>query len=310
MIEQINEKECIACCDWCAAEQVILPLDEVKNNIEKYRVLLFCSSECEEKHNRFVEFSKDFTPYIDKFGLVTPNGQQSGNGLLYTSEAIIAMADNDIITPLQKQYFFDVFRNCEIIPGLFRRDPENLDYQEGPDDYVGIAAASPFISFNTSGSFASRILRYGRLSRASIRGVLEKIGVPSWIVKLFGWIKVKYNYNNVTPGETNKGSWLGRQGQLITHFQFAAGENPWMWRKVWWCGAVLSSLRAPKDDTDSYILSWLLVRTAAGKSILCNITIKIWYYFQNKRWPGGISQVLREYFQHEHPLVKWLANSK
>lgn len=305
MIRQLDDNEGVMSCDWCFKEMSKISLEEVKNNFDKYNVSHLCSPECVDSNSKFIEAYNDFKPYIDKYGLVQPSpGGGSGNGLLYTSEMIVGLNDFGLLRDEMRLSLFDTYRDCEIIPGLFRRDPNNTGNQEGPDDYVGIAAASPFIP----GNFAKRILTYGQSRRTPIRGLLEELKFPNFLVTLLGWMKFRYNYNNINPNVMNKGSWLGRQPQLIAHFQFAAGETPWYWRKLWWCGAVLSSLFA--KDHDSYILSYLLIRTAEKKSFLARMTAKIWRHYQNKRYPGGISQVIGEYFQNpSHPLVKWLTKS-
>ncbi len=92
--------------------------------------------------------------------------------------------------------------------------------------------------------------------------------------------------------------------------QFAAGETPPIWRKFWWCLSVLFSLTANKNNQDAYTLSWQLTRVAEGKSWLCDLIISFWRKKFRQQFPGGISEVLENYFGFRHPLCDFLKESK
>lgn len=250
------------------------------NELSSERV--YCNETCEQTHLKRVEFIKDFNPFIDKYGLVTPDGKPCGNGIRYTAECVVAAFDNKVLDSTMKMGIFDCITDCQLSPGLFKRHPEHTD-QEGPDDYIGLGTISHFLGYK---NIARSILKYGRTH------------------KYFGVLK--YVYNNVDPNKFSMSAWLGRMPQLICHLQFAAGEDPSLFKKIWWCGSVLNSLRVPSTDQDAFALTWHLVRVAEGKSKLCDFIINIW----RKRQKHNISEILSDYFNNQfHPLVKWLKNS-
>jgi hypothetical protein len=256
-----------------------------------------------------------FLPYIDKDGLVQPTvGGESGNGLLYTSEYIYALLANGGMDRIEQMRLTAAYNACQMQEGLMARTPIGTAFstdQEGPDDYYGCGAASSELD----GSLARHILAYGRKGASGFNPSYEdsdRVKLSTWlfrILSLFGLLKVKWIYNNDNPGFFTQSSWLGRQQNLICHLQFAADEEPPMWRKVWWAVAVLGSLFSTNND--SYCLSWLCVRTAQGKSKFCTLVGKVWWHFVLKKFPGGMGEILGDYFQNpSHPLAVYTGIGK
>lgn len=214
---------------------------------------------------------QDFLPYRDADGLVSPRpttpGQRnaSGNGILYTSEYYIALHLKGLVTTADREEAFRVFGACEmqISPGRFMRTPIHRD-ECSFDDYVGLAACSHLLGL----PFARRLVAYG---------------------KAHGW---------------TWHSWFGRQPQFVAHLLWAAGDKPALWRRVWWMLTVLYSAFRPKHDQDARILTWLLVLVAEKHQGWVGRTIcKLWRKRLYKDFPGGVGQVLGEYFGNPaHPL--------
>lgn len=226
----------------------------------------------------------DFAPYIDKYGLVQPAiGGTSGNGLLYTALYAMALLQQGTISVGLAGTILRAYYSCEKGPGLMQRLPNGAFGQEGPDDYVGCGLAANLLGTE----LAESIVTYGRGEK--------------WL----GLIS-KYNYNNVTPGVFTLASWLGRQPQVICHLEFAAGQNPPLWRKLWWNAAITLACFAKVTDQDAHTLTWCLIQVADGKSVITQPFVWLWRKVMAKRKPGGISQNLRDYFGFDHPLVKWL----
>ena len=243
-------------------------------------------------------FREEMKPYFDEIGLVCPHpGQGSGNGLLYLAEYVMTLHMSGWLTTHDHLSFLSALTKCNagLPSGLYGRAPWNKD-QEGPDDYIGIAAAASVCGYP---HVAGDILEYGRSNP----------------VKLWGPIKLKYVYNNELPGtfkhrdgRTNWSAWMGRNVSLIAHIQFAAGEKVSWWRKLAWIYAVLSATRHP-DDQDEWILSWMLIQTARGrfgeglwKAAFQTVELA-WTGSLYKHWPGGLNQVLKKYFNHDHPIA-------
>lgn len=223
---------------------------------------------------------KTFTDYK---GLVQPTpAAVSHNGVLYTAQYVVALMRHNSLTEHERARLIQVFRSCELEPGLLMRHPvEHREVQQGPDDYVGAITASYLLGSHQ----AHRILEYGRHH---------------------GFI-----YDNINSGIINHygSAYIGRQQQIVTHLQFATGETPSLFRKVWWCIAVLSSALAKRDNQDAKILAWLLIVVANRKSTLCDLVSRFWIWKFKRDWPGGIGDVLANYFQNpHHPSARYLKN--
>ena len=236
----------------------------------------------------FTIFQNDFKLFIDKFGLISPyqSGISSGNGIRYTAEYVVSLLETfnyaSGVIDTEVNRINESVLKCQVQPGLYKRTPDD-GRLEAPDDYVGLGTISNLINHN----IALDILKYGKEHKC--------------------FLVIPYIYNNCEPGKWNIGAWLGRQQQVICHLQFAAGIKPALWRKIWWCGAIYLSTKSDVKDQDAYVLSWHLVKTAKGKSWLCDKFINYWKKKQEKRGLK-ISQVLKDYFGFDHPLTKYLQN--
>jgi hypothetical protein len=223
------------------------------------------------------EIKKDAENYIDPYGLITPNGGPSGNGLLYTSEWLVALKLKDEISEQDIHKFGKAIRSCRVAgyPALYNRNPSHPD-REAPDDYIGLAAVSSICGYH----FIHQIVDWGN--------------------------QTNWTYNNLNPEEFHIKSWFGRMPQVICHFKFAAGKSPSVLEKIWWCGTIILSGLRPVKDNNGRCLSWLLVETAKGKSWLCDLVGQWFMDKLNKDYPGGMSQVFTEYFTFPHPIARIL----
>lgn len=236
-----------------------------------------------------MKFEDEIAAYIDEYGLVQ-NGinASSGNGLLFTAETIMVFVILGARNERMFKQFEDAYNRCQVQPGLLSRTPPGEPFsqdQEGPDDYIGAGVASYFLKTD----LAAKILEYGR-------------------DQPFPY----YNYNNIEPGKFSLYSWLGRQQNLICHLQFAAGEKPPMWRKLWWCAAIWDATRAEKGNQDAFILSWLCIKTMDGRSWLCQKVANYWWKKLLEKFPSGMEEVFREYFGSAGPIpiIRWVGTGK
>jgi len=261
---------------------------------------------------------QEFQPWRKVYGFVVPEdnfpgreGQPcevSGNGLLYTSEFIIALFDNGELNKNIRDELEEIYRSCERLPGLMIRTPVWVESQEALDDYIGCATASYFID---GGALANRILEYGiNFPSAKFDETNESEKTRSkWVYNLlscFGLFKVKRVYNNVTPGNFTLAAWLGRFPAVFAHLKFACGKKPTFFEKLFWIISVLFSLFKKNEDNDSFILTWHLTRVAEGKSKFFDLVIWLWRKLMRKKRNGTwIAEAM-----NNPPLRKWLANSK
>lgn len=238
------------------------------------------------------EIRKEFSEYRDPYGLIqpykNPGTGASGNGVLYTAEYIAVLWENKLLNDNDEVEFLDSMWNCEVCPGLIKRSPTNGD-QEGPDDYIGITAASWMLSGFTQ-CIAENILEYGEKN--------------NWV------------YNNVKPGTNedwdgkfNASAQMGRFPAMICHFYWCAKKTPPMWRQVWWVLALLWATAQPAKNHDNWILSWFMVQVAKGKNWFCDCAISIFEFQLKRLFPGGMKQLFSEYFQNpEHPISKYFVD--
>lgn len=231
----------------------------------------------------------DYARYTDPNGLIS--GQRSptsssGNAILFTAQMVCVLNQRGLLTrEILDQTKIAIKKECQIVPGLFRR-ARNWKDQEGPDDYVGLACIDE--------EFAQDILAYGRN---------HSFHFPwSW-----GPLRLRYYYENGSPGIlTDKEAWLGRQQQLIAHWQYAAGETPNFIRRFIWRETIkITGKTGPDPDQpggqDAWILSAMLLENHFDPVIA-----RQFYRELYKVFPGGMPQVFSRYFADpEHPTAKY-----
>lgn len=251
------------------------------------------------------DIQKDLEAYVDQWGLVQPKaGQTSGNGLLYTAEAIAAYIANDALDENAKQRFLNAYGACEIQPGLFHRRPDGGFGQNQQDDYIGIAYAARYLN---EPDMAKRILDYGSEGVKELQLLPDNDTVTAYnILSLFGLLKVKRVYNNSEPGKFGLKAWFARWPLMFVNLKFAANQDPWLIEKLYWCVVQILSCKADPNNHDSWILSWLSWKTVEGKSWICDLAGKYWLKkFQEKQ--GDMGSLLERYFNDvNQPLAKYL----
>lgn len=177
--------------------------------------------------------------------------------------------------------FEAVIKSCEVVPGLLSRHPSL--HQNVHQEHDDITAAIT-MSHICGGDFARRFLAHGR------NGLFQNF--------------IPYNFNNVEPGKFTWVTWIGRYQQVICHAQFAAGETPPWWRKVWWMVAMIKTAIWP--DQDGVVLTWMMREVAKGRDPSCDRVIEFWEQKIPEAFPAGIGQVLQAYGWKDHPNTRWL----
>lgn len=239
-------------------------------------------------------FSNDYTPYLDKHGLVQPKiGTISGNGVRFSCECIVAyyikvnhfgyvpdQADEDLITKI-----IQAISACEIESGLLARTPANDRGQQSFDDTICYLALYS--------EYAARFIERGE-------NPTNALGIP-------------YVFNNLSSNSFSFDSWLGRSPALIAHAYFSAltsktrpSKEPNLFLKIAWLVAIYWDALNPGQD--SKILSWFMVYVALNskdKTIL-NACL-YWKKKTAERYPLGLGSILQSYYGFEHPNAKHLA---
>jgi hypothetical protein len=217
--------------------------------------------------------------YVDADGLVSPRRVEdktarsaSGNGLLYTSEYMIALHLRGDLNLTDIEGFVRVLRSCQKEPGLFNRSPIHKD-QNAPDDYTGILAACHMIGIE---EFPRAIYKYGNEH---------------------GWV-----FDNT--GEGSKSAWFWRMPHLVAAIKIAAGEKCELWRQIYTTAVILWAIRAKREDQDAHTLTWLLTKITDDKWIPRQAG-KLWRWKFKRQYPRGLGQVLSDYFNCYHPLANY-----
>lgn len=231
----------------------------------------------------------DYAPHFDEYGLMRPEG----NCLLFTAQYACLLKRKGYMDPETRDALVFAVHDCQVDPpmGLYQRHPVAfVGDQEGPDDYIGLGAIVYACSVP---SIAQEILDFGRCCHYR----------PFWPLKL------KYYYPNHIPYQTapNVCAWLGRFPAVIAHLQWAAGEVPSLWRRLWWAGTVaLTGCFGPDYDKDggqdAWILSFMLCEVAPdrvlerwAKGVFRKRLLKVW-------GDGGMRAVFARYFRDDrHP---------
>lgn len=266
----------------------------------------------------------DYRPYQDRFGLVQDNnkGDVTGNGILYTAQAVIAFSDNYLLDEQQTLEFMYSIKCCEKSNGVLSRAPEGKDDQEGPDDYTGAALISKMLD---DGALAARIVKRGRFGVYLFNEEYEtdgeyKIGpfkvsrrkvskIVFNLLSLGGNRRIKFVLNNTNPGYFTLSSWFGRQPSLVAQLKIAAKESPSLLESLMLHIDLLSSIFTKKDDHGAWALNWCQVRLIEGTGRMHDLSARFWRKQFDKHW-SSVGELLGAYFNNpDHPSAKWLRRS-
>jgi hypothetical protein len=172
--------------------------------------------------------------------------------------------------------FGHLIKKCETSEGVLSRTPSKAGGQEGPDDYTGVAAASS--------AFADSMVDHGRSHFWVFNNVGKDIRNPD--------------------GSINWAAFFIRFPALVAHMRYSAGYRPNLFLKTAWRLSVLTC-GLLNNDQDSWILTWLLIHAAGDRGTVNKFITRTWVRKLRKRFPGGISEVFRNYFGFNHPISRY-----
>ena len=237
---------------------------------------------------------QELQPYTDGCGLVAPQINPgligSDNGPMFTSEAYTIIFKNNQLTEQDRIDYTNKIKSCIFPEGLLNRVP--MPYrasQIGPDDLYSVMNACK------------------QLGNTEIpRSIL-------WaLIKNFGFL------NNDKPGTYTKESFLVRQLQLVAAMvtaSFPSFSNPLHFcirllsMPLFFVAAIsilISCINTPIGEADPRRLSWHLVQTVSGISIMCKLASLVWYKRLYKDYgPTGMRSVATVYYEKGHPFAKW-----
>ena len=223
-----------------------------------------------------MDIIQDFLQYEDKHGLIQPRvGHGSFNGLLYTGIAVVLLKRHGYADVALKYIYAMMKCQTSEHAGLYHRTPEGAGGQEGPDDYIGICAASQ--------ELALYVCRYGR---------------RTW-----------WTFNNITQGKFTLKSWLGRQPQLVAHMMYGAGLRPGIFRRFWWAVVIAYSAFAKKENQDAWMLAWLLITTfekVESPSRLGRLAVRYWDWKMRRNFgPEGLKNLVYLEGNTDHAINRW-----
>lgn len=223
----------------------------------------------------------------------------SGNGqdylgfflwLLYTREERLAIGEYTKI----KLALLECMKDG--IWGLFNRAKGHPD-QNSCENLIGIVS--------TSQSCADELWRYGQ-ARVPLRGVLKDSKWAKYsdhFDALFGWIKVRFNYNNVTPGKMTKSSFMGRFPHFIAHMEYTIGRTPPLWRRLYLAYVIATSGSKEGPDQDGWRIGWTLAEQHHGRTLLLYFASLRFCARLKKR--GGLRASQEGYFPANHPFMRF-----
>ena len=246
--------------------------------------------------------------HTDNFGLITPDGKESGNGILYTAQYIAAAKRYDQLPTQERNRLVDLYNSCESFPGLLMRAPEGKEAdQQGPDDHYGALYADKILATG----FAQRFLDHGETGANKYE--VREGHPPFWtkalytVLSLGGLRRVKNVYNQPRPFTFNLSSWMSRFPPLFGIARIVAGKMAYPHEILWLIVTLVKSAHSPKDNHDAKTLAWLKILCTEDKSILVRVVAKYWRYKVKKQFPNGMGEILGEYFQnYDHPSVRAL----
>lgn len=201
--------------------------------------------------------------------------QAAGNSLLFSSEKIAYLHDRNLIIWKDVNDFYDLMKSCQIEFGLLRRTPAGTPFsedEEAQDDYIGVSAASYLL--NTS--HAQEILNYG----------------------------IRHDFYYSIHGLRDWAIWFGRYPAFLAHIKWAAGIEPSYFQKFAWAVTIATSGILHPEAQDPWILSWLMIKTMNGRSLLPRLAAAFWNWRMTRQW-GTLEAVFARYFgDARHPLAQ------
>lgn len=267
------------------------------------------------------QFNEDFVLYTDKYKMIQDksDGQKgitSGNGNLYTAHYILAAVDNGYLDNKIKSSLKKIYKNNEREPGLMMRAPDNRNGHNAHDDLIGCATASRFID---NGDLARRIINYGLVNHPTKAD--ESEGKDHSKTKLnkqlfpFVWAlslgKIKWNWNNINPKTFHVSSWLFRRSDVIATLELVGYGKTSFFRMLYLTVMLgLVVFESEKSSHNSFILRYQMARAIDGLGPFCNFLSRL-VRKRMVKYYGNFGNLIGEYFVNKnHPLSKWLANSK
>lgn len=223
--------------------------------------------------------------FFDENGLVLDraNSTPSDNGLLFSSQALIAsmqnVKDNGGLQEhedFMSRYYIAILK-CQIEPGLFNRRPGDND-GEGVDDYIGITAASKLCFIDPL--IAKDVEAYGR---------------KHW------WV-----FNNTNPGKWKASLFLGRMLGFVGHARLCAGKKPNILMRLAALIGMNQTIKKNPGDTSNRLIQHLQI-LCLDDHWMSRYMKKKWYaHLQEIYGDKGIRQAAEYYFLPNHPIAKYL----
>lgn len=212
--------------------------------------------------------------FTDHYGLISGDGNASGNGIRYTAEFLLGLHFRGLRDDIDDHTYFPVIDSCMLQPGLFSRNPTKHTDQQGPDDYIAIIHMSKALN--------------QKYHQWIMRSAQEN-----------DWVFLNGSHTDV---KTLKSAWLGRFPQFRAHVKYANNIVPTLLERIVWAWSVAFSPR--KNDQDSWILSWHLKRVGETKNKTERIASNIWEWRFKRAHPEGIGSIIGKYFGNpNHPTA-------
>jgi hypothetical protein len=232
-----------------------------------------------------------FKQYEDKYGLIhwcpvgADRAPSSGNGILTTCITYALLSLRKELDPITRMGVKQALKSCQVMPGLYRRSPENLQDYEAMDDYSGLAL---FAAIGDRPILAAEVLEYG-----------EAQGFPCYV------------YNNVVPGKWYSKVWLGRFPTVVANLEMAANRVPPVWRRLWWAGSLVYASFSKSTDQDAWMMGWISAqcyrsrlpdkRNYQGEKLM-GWVVQLWWDAYEKKVPKGLGSIYIK--DPNHPITQ------
>lgn len=264
------------------------------------------------------EIREAFDKYRDSYGvphITYPKISQ--NGMMWLAEELVILKKHGYLRDVDTKRFLSIARDFQLQKGLFRRHPDFHNHeQDSPDNYTGILTGA---SITKNNIIAQEMYVYGQ-KRTSLRGAFSRyvkkgkisLSTEKFLDYLFGWINVRFNYNNESPGTMNGSSWLGRFPGLMyqLHVATKTKKPSKLLTFTWFLDSLIAFTFMSKKHTDPWRMMYLQLAMLEDEG---GFLFKIVNWFFNKRlkkiWPIGIKECRAQYFKRkigsQFPWIKY-----
>jgi len=251
--------------------------------------------------------------YIDQFGLIAletdgVKGNATQNGVMWTAEYLIASKELGLLDEATEKQLLKAIADCQGENGETYRHPGKIDEWDAMDNVVGFLATQPAHSLTrwyNSGSDKldkvddkqdtqtnTKFLPYAKLAKL--------IGYSG---SYFPWSREPMYWNNTQPDKFTLFGWYGRSSGFMGWIDLAVKGHTTLLRHAVLIIEQLKGCLGVEETLDGLRMTHTSFQFLRKANPIYKLTYKLWCRNLLKKYPGGMKDVYKLYYQSPtHPI--------